>query len=349
MRNYNIHRTPGQHLIQTHRETIAALYNENLRRGKKHQLSMREMAKELGLPQTTFQREINRGIVTNPIITNNKEYWDYSPIKAQEDINEGAKNKGTHMSFTSTIGRLLKVKIKHEGKSPNHARVELLLEGFEHVPSLSSIYYHIDHGDFGVLHGETPYHPNKKRKKKDPVRKSLKNPENLSIEDRPDIKSRIEFGHWEMDTVVSCIGGKGGLLVLIERKTRMYFIIKIASITQSAVLRAMKILIRSGKMKKILSITTDNGGEFLDSKQITDLFKKINKELKIYYAHAYASWEKGSVENANRHVRRFYPKGTDFRNTTSKQIAELEVFINSIPRTKSLKGKTANEAFRTAA
>lgn len=349
MRNYNIHRAPGQHLTFSHREIIAAKYNKNLRRAKKNRLSQRAIARKLGIPQTTFQTEIKRGIVTHPIIYNDKEYWDYSPIKAQDVIVEGAMNKGTPMRFTRLIGELLKIKIKNEGKSPNHAREDLLREGCEYVPSLSSIYNHIDHGSFGVLHGETPYRPKKKRRKKDPVRKSLKNPENLSIEDRPDLSERDEFGHWEMDAVVSRLGGKGGLLVLIERKTRMYLILKIGSITKAAVLKAIKALIRSGKMKKVLSITTDNGGEFLDSQQIKDLFVEVNKELKIYYTHAYAAWEKGSVENANRHVRRFYPKGTDFRDTTPKQIEELEDFINSIPRTKSLKGKTANEAYSAAA
>ncbi len=40
--------------------------------------------------------------------------------------------------------------------------------------------------------------------------------------------------------------------------------------------------------------------------KIKSLFVAINKELKIYYTHAYAAWEKGSVENANRHIRRLY-------------------------------------------
>ena len=328
---------------------MESIYNKNLRKPNVQRQSLRGIARELGLASSTLQREIRRGIVSSPMIHDDKEYWEYSAWKAQGNVDEGATNKGAPMLFTNTTSALLQMKIKDEGKSPNHARMELLAAGFEYIPSLSAIYYHIDHGDIGVLHGETPYHPKRKRKRKEPLHKAWKMPGNLSIEDRPDISERSVFGHWEMDTIVSGIGGKGGLLVLIERKTRMYLIIRLGRITQAAVLYAIKTLIRSGIMKNVLSITTDNGCEFIDSKQLKALFAKINAELKIYYTHAYAAWEKGSVENANRHVRRFYPKGTDFSRVTHKQVKALADFINSIPRPSSLKGKTAHEAFLSAA
>ena len=57
-----------------------------------------------------------------------------------------------------------------------------------------------------------------------PSRRSLKMPDNLSLEDRPNLDGRTEFGHWEMDTIVSGIHGKDGLLVLIKRQTRCCFI-----------------------------------------------------------------------------------------------------------------------------
>jgi len=101
-------------------------------------------------------------------------------------------------------------------------------------------------------------------------------------------------------------------------------------------------------MKKVLSITTDNGCEFLDACRIESLFSKINALLKIYYTHAYAAWEKGSVENANRHVRRWYPKGTDFRRVSAHAIQALQNFINSIPR-QTLQGASAHEAVLAAA
>ena len=85
----------------------------------------------------------------------------------------------------------------------------------------------------------------------------------------------------------------------------------------------------------IRSVTTDNGCEFLDQKRLDRVFK-----AETYYTRAYASYEKGAIENCNRLVRRWYPKGTDFNQLTRRQIRQLEDWINSIHR-ESLNGETA--------
>ena len=345
---YTLRHVPGQHLTFKDREQIAMAYNHNLQLPAHQRLSLRKLADQIGLPYSTLHREIRRGRVHQPVLRGDKECWEYSEHIAQDNINAGAQNKGRGMRFTNVVASLLATKVKDERKSPAHARKELLAEGLPFVPAVSTIYAHIDHGDIGILHGETPYHPKRRAKWRGPVRRALPKPDNLSIEDRPDLSSRAEFGHWEMDTVVSGLHGKGGLLVLVERQTRFYLIAKIRRINQAEVLRALRCLIRSGQMKKVLSITTDNGCEFLDARRIETLFSKINALLKIYYTHAYAAWEKGSVENANRHVRRWYPKGTDFRRVSAHAIQTLQNFINSIPR-KTLQGASAHEAVLTAA
>ncbi|MGB4240821.1 MAG: IS30 family transposase [Kiritimatiellia bacterium] len=347
-RPYTLHHVPGQHLTFKDREQIAMIYNQNLRQPAYKRLSLRELASRIGLPYSTLHREILRGRIAQPVLHQDKEYWEYSEHIAQDHIRAGAQNKGRGMRITNLIASLLAIKIKNERKSPAHARKELLAEGLPFVPALSTIYAHINHGDIGILHGETPYHPKRRTKRCVTVRRAWKKPYHLSIEDRPDLSLRDEFGHWEMDTMVSGVHGKGGLLVLIERKTRFYLIVKLRRISQLEVLRALRYLIRSGQMKKVLSITTDNGCEFLDARQIETLFSKINACLKVYYTHAYAAWEKGSVENANRHVRRWYPKGTDFRRVSVQAIRALQNFINSIPR-QILQGATAHEAFLAVA
>ena len=156
-----------------------------------------------------------------------------------------------------------------------------------------------------------PINPSVLRRKHAPPRRSLKNPGHLSIEERPDLGTRDEFGHWEMDTIVSGVHGKGGLLALIERKTRRYFLEKLPRLSHREILRALRRILRRDPMPRVRSITTDNGCEFLDHEAIEALFRSHGTP-KLYYTHAYAAWEKGSVENANRLVRRWYPKGTDF-------------------------------------
>jgi IS30 family transposase len=254
------------------------------------------------------------------------------------------------MRITNRHAEALRRHIVELGKSPEHALHDMRAEGHARLPCVRTVYNHIDHGDIGVLRGQTPYRPGAGRKRRPPVRMARKRPGNTSIDERPpEVGARADFGHWEMDTVVSRVGGKGGLLSLTERSTRLLVSVRLRSITAKAVRNALRRIISGGSLKNIRSITTDNVCEFLDSEALKRLFRQVNAVLQIYYTHAYAAWEKGTVENINRHIRRFFPKGTDFSRVKDSQVADMQNFINSIPRKTTLNGKTANEAFKQAA
>ena len=74
------------------------------------------------------------------------------------------------------------------------------------------------------------------------------------------------------------------------------------------------------------------------------VFRAVQPASRLFFTHAYVSWEKGSVENCNRLVRRWYPKGTDFSRVSVQAIAALEDRINAIHR-HSLDGSTALQCF----
>ena len=79
----------------------------------------------------------------------------------------------------------------------------------------------------------------------------------------------------------------------------------------------------------ILSITSDNGGEFAEHKTIS---KKLKTDF--YFANPYASWERGLNEYTNKLIRQYIPKGTDFSKLTNKQITDIQHKINRRPREK---------------
>ena len=91
------------------------------------------------------------------------------------------------------------------------------------------------------------------------------------------------------------------------------------------------------------SITFDNGTEFASHEKIAE---KLN--LETYFCHPYHSWEKGSVENTNGLIRRFFPKKTDFDLILWRDIKAVENLLNNRPR-KSLKYLTPNEVLRNCA
>ena len=75
-----------------------------------------------------------------------------------------------------------------------------------------------------------------------------------------------------------------------------------------------------------------NGCENLDFSGIErPLFTKM-KRTKVYYAHPYSAWERGTNENANKLIRRFIPKGTDIGKFSHERIKMIEHWINNYPR-----------------
>lgn len=73
-----------------------------------------------------------------------------------------------------------------------------------------------------------------------------------------------------------------------------------------------------------------------------ELEKKLH--IKCFFTHAYSSWERGSNENTNGLIRRYFPKKTNFKMVTEKEIKRVEYLLNSRPR-KRLGWKTPYEVF----
>ena len=168
-------------------------------------------------------------------------------------------------------------------------------------------------------------------------------PNRIDISLREELANkRLEFGHFEADSVVSCVTKgktKSCLTVLVDRATRMTIIRKTASKTAlqttTSIIKALKPL-----SNNVIGITCDNGCEFSQH-------EKINKELNIksYFCKPYHSWEKGTVENINGLIRRFFPKGTDFDTISEEQIAYVEDWINNRPM-KILNYMTPKQIFQ---
>ncbi|VJD89874.1 IS1239 transposase [Streptococcus pneumoniae] len=158
-------------------------------------------------------------------------------------------------------------------------------------------------------------------------------PAGQSIEQRSEaINLRLENGYYEIDTVLLTRAKNYCLLVLTDRKSRHQIIRLIPNKSAEVVNQALKLIL---KQHKILSITADNGTEF---NRLFDIFS----EEHIYYAHPYASWERGTNENHNRLIRRWLPKGT--KKMTPKEVAFIEKWINNYPK-KCLDYKSPREDF----
>ena len=87
------------------------------------------------------------------------------------------------------------------------------------------------------------------------------------------------------------------------------------------------------------TITVDNGKEFCDHELIAAAL-----QARIYFAHPYASWERGLNENTNGLVRQYFPKKYDFSRISDQDLQQVEDRLNNRPR-KTLGYRTPNEVF----
>ena len=163
-------------------------------------------------------------------------------------------------------------------------------------------------------------------------------PNKVSIEERPAIVERRQrIGDWELDTIMGK-GHKQAIVSLSERKSRLSLIAKVETKGAEGVKEAVISLLKP-LAKHVHTITSDNGKEFARHEAIAEA---LNADF--YFAHPYASWERGLNENTNGLIRQYFPKGHDFTTITQKEIQRVMDKLNNRPR-KCLGMKTPNQVF----
>ena len=308
---------------------------EALRRAR---VPVAQIARQLGFSRQTIYNELKRGEVCQirnrhgiPIDT-----IEYSADKAQQlhDYNQTAKGRPLKIDHDHAYAEFLESKILHERFSPAAALAAARRLGFNTRVCTATLYSYIDKGVFLHLTNKALWVKcNKKKRDYDQVQR-IAHPQLPSITQRPEhIQDRLEFGHWEMDLIIGKAETLPVLLTLVERKSRQELIFKLPN-RKAATIRGVfdKLEKQMPDFKtRFKTITTDNGPEFLEYDKLIQSIKG-GKRFDVYYCHSYAAWEKGSNENHNRMIRRWFPKGTDFTRITKKEIAQVQNWMNNYPR-----------------
>lgn len=159
-----------------------------------------------------------------------------------------------------------------------------------------------------------------------------------SIHDRPQaVNDRSEFGHREGYLVI-CKRSRPHL-VIHERKSRMTFIMRMANKTADEPLHCIRSIMDRLNPKARQSMTFDNDMTFAKHDELAKKFK-----LQTWFCDAYASWQKGGIENANGRIRRWLPRKTDLEAVSDHDIKNIIITINTTPR-KCLDFKTPFQSF----
>jgi IS30 family transposase len=163
-------------------------------------------------------------------------------------------------------------------------------------------------------------------------------PGRVSIDARPAVvEKRSRVGHWEGDTVMGA-NHQQAIVSLIERKSRFALMAKVERKTAQATADVIIGLLAPFKVR-VRSLTTDNGTEFAHHARIAEQL-----DTDVYFAHPYASWERGANENLNGLIRQYFPKKCRFDTITQQEIEFAMNRLNHRPR-KCLGFKTPHEVF----
>ncbi len=274
---------------------------------------MRAIARALGRVVSTISDEIKL----------NSTSGIYDPKKAQHKAyvrRKYSKYQGMKIVSHEKLQIFVDKKL-YDDQSPENisGRVK---KHEKHLPFVSkdSIYRYIK----STYGRRIEYHRSKRKRRRWNRRQRVleKLKDRKSIDQRPNIiEKRSRIGDAESDFMVSGKSGKGIILNVTDRKSRNTFLERIVTVTIKNVHRAfLKI---KKRFPELTTITTDN-----------DLLLRMHKELEkllgvtIYFCHAYSSWEKGTVENSNKYVRRDIPKGTDISTYSSQFIRSIEHKMN---------------------
>lgn len=295
-----------------------------------------EIAKIIGCSERTIYREKNRGQVR--LMKSDLTFYDsYSADVAHEGFLYRQTAKGCPLKIGSDLeyAAYIEHKIKVDHYSPCAAAAAARLTGkFQTDISGHTLYRYIKNGVLDIRQKDLPRGRYKKKQYEE-----LRPPKVLeapSIDDRPVyINDRSTLGNWEMDCVLSKKDSKSALLTLTERKSRYELIYKLDDKKSASVVQKLDKLEQGlGQRFKscFQSITVDNGSEFRDYAGMILSKLDAGKRTEVYYCHPYRSSERGTNENHNGMIRRFYPKGTDFSQVTEEDIIRLQNWMNTYPR-----------------
>lgn len=305
-------------------------------------LSVRAIAKELGRNVSSVSREIKRN--------QTEQLKLYRPRLAHEKALERRRHRGARkLDSNEPLLTCVKTYLKL-GWSPEQIAAQsskLVGTNISHEAIYQYIYAQIHRGGRGyVKPGREDLRPYLARRRTRRMKKGLRKSYRICKGPLPSIDlrsgeatTRTVVGHWEDDSMVYTPTCPVRLRTTNDLTSGVVFIAKTTNSTMAEANRITNKRLGGLPPELLKTLTRDRGSENMG-------FAKLEKELGIscYFAHAYHSWERGANENLNGLIRRFYPKGTDFRQLSDEDIARVEYLLNSRPR-KRLGWKTPYEVF----
>jgi IS30 family transposase len=293
-------------------------------------LSISEIAKRLSKHRSTLYREQNR----------NSEEEKYLPRTAQLKAEERTQQQ--KLSKIEKDGHLRDYVVRslQKGWSPEQISGRMKFHKLTIYVCPETIYQFVYQSKNKELYYCLPYKKPKRQKRFARQKSPCRYGKIRLITHRPkEISTRKRFGHWEGDTIEFKGTKEKVVTTLVERKSRMVFLIKNNSKHSQGVMDKIKKKFESLPNKMCKTITFDQGSEFAAYRELEKQFKGS-----VYYCETHSPWQKGSNENMNGRLIWYLPRETDIAKITQEDLDQLASKMNRCPR-KCLGYKTPQEVF----
>jgi len=291
---------------------------------------MADIAERLARNRSTLYRELER----------NTEPEGYLPRTAQQKAEERARGRRPGKLQTDGILRDYVVRSLKKGWSPEQIAGRMKYHSLSFYACHETIYQFVYRSKNKELYYCLPYKKPKRQKRYGRQKNPCRYGKIRLIAERPeDIATRKRFGHWEGDTIQFKGTKQKVVTTLVERKSRMVFLIKNNSKHSRGVMDGIRGKFEELPDKMCKTITFDQGTEFADYRYLEQQVK-----CRVYYCETHSPWQKGSNENMNGRLRWYLPKEADIAKITQEELDQLAGKMNRCPR-KCLGYKTPQELF----
>jgi transposase, IS30 family len=264
-----------------------------------------EIAKRLSKHRSTLYRELNR----------NSKLEGYFPKVAQLKTEERAKQKRLSKLQQDGILRDYVVRSLKKGWSPEQISGRMKYHKLSFYVCHETIYqfvYQSKNKDlYYCLRYKKPKRQKRYSRQKSPCRYGKIR---LITERSEDIETRKRFGHWEGDTIQFKGAREKVVTTLVERKSRLVFLIKNNSKHSHGVMNKIKEKFEKLPRKMCKTITFDQGVEFADYRYLEQQIK-----CRVYYCETHSPWQKGSNENMNGRLRWYLPKEAEIAKISQEE------------------------------
>jgi IS30 family transposase len=306
---------PDTPLLLCEREEIKAGLIEN------RDMSWAELGRRAGRHPTTIAREVGR----------NDGRDRYRPAMADRRATQTRRrSRPRRLEIPGRLRDRVTAELRL-GRSPEAIWADLRAEAVEDRPCTETIYASVYAGVLGVKPTEC-LRSRRPRRRPRHARHVNRRPALPNIAKRPEaVNNRLEPGHWEADQIIGA-RNQSSMIWLTERLSRILIPITMpCGYDADAVVGGLSEGLDRIPVHLRHSITFDQGSEWAHWETIADTFG-----IDTWFCDPHSPWQRDQIENQNRQIRWWYPRGIDLSLVTPDHADNVAAILNG-QRRRSLR------------